>query len=150
MIARMRHELSCGVLLFQNRPRRSVLLLVDGDRLDLPKGHIKRGESELDCAWRELEEETGIPQRLVTLDREFRFSVTYHPKRDVEKTVTLFAGEVEGPCVVKTPEHDDYVWLAYAPPHDLYEFPTIHNALLAWEHHVTSAVATVARGRRAS
>lgn len=144
----MRHELSCGVLLFQNRPRRSLLVLCDGDRLDLPKGHIKRGEGELDCAWRELEEETGIPRRLVTLTPDFRFTATYHPKRDVKKTVVLFAGEVAGPCVVTTPEHDDYAWLPWDPPHDLYEFPTIHNALLAFEHHV--ATAFLPRHRRAS
>ena len=146
----MRHELSCGVLLFQQRPRRSVLLLVDGDRLDLPKGHIKRGESELDCAWRELEEETGIARRLVTLEEGFRFTATYHPKRDVEKTVVLFAGEVEGPCAVTTPEHDDYVWLPWAPPHEIYEFPTIHNALLAWDHHLaTRGSSAAARSMRA-
>src|SRR5688572_2768328 len=130
----VRHELSCGFLLFQDRPRRSVLLLVDGDRLDLPKGRVKRGETDLECAFRELEEETGIPARAVHVVDGFLFEVAYHPSKSVEKTVRLFAGEVEGPRAVVTPDHDDYVWLPWRPPHELYEFPTIHNALLAWEH----------------
>ena len=142
----MRHELSGGMLVFQTRPRRAVLLLIDGDRFDLPKGHIKRGEREIDCAWRELEEETGIPRKRVTLVEDFRFTAVYHPKRDVEKTVVLFAGEVTGPCPVTTPDHDNYLWLRWAPPHDLYPFPTIHNALLSWEHHVK----TTPRSKRAS
>ena len=144
----MRHELSCGFLLFQNRPRRSVLLLVDGDRLDLPKGRIKRGESKMDCAMRELEEETGISRDDVNVVDGFRFETTYHPKGNAKKTVLLFAAEVEGPCAVTTPDHDDYVWMPWRPPHELFEFPTIHNALLAWDHYLT----TLSRraGRRAS
>jgi bis(5'-nucleosidyl)-tetraphosphatase len=135
----MRHELSCGFLLFQNRPRRSVLLLVDGDRLDLPKGRIKRGETKMECAMRELEEETGIARDDVAVVDGFRFETTYHPKRDYKKTVLLFAAEVEGPCAVITPDHDDYVWMPWRPPHELFEFPTIHNALLAWDHYLATA-----------
>lgn len=144
----MRHELSCGFLLFQNRPRRSVLLLVDGERLDLPKGRIKRGESKMECAMRELEEETGISRDHVRVIDGFRFETTYHPKGNGKKTVLLFAAEVEGPCAVTTPDHDDYVWMPWRPPHELFEFPTIHNALLAWDHYLTTASRRA--GRRAS
>lgn len=143
----IRHELSCGFLLFQNVPRRSLLLLVDGDRLDLPKGRIKRGESKMECALRELEEETGISARAVSVIEGFRFETTYHPKRDMKKTVLLFAAEIEGPCAVVTPDHDDYVWMPWRPPHDLYEFPTIHNALIAWDHYVTTSARRPARKR---
>jgi bis(5'-nucleosidyl)-tetraphosphatase len=132
----LRHETSCGVLLFQDRPRRSFLLLVRNDRLDLPKGRIKRGESELGCALRELEEETGIEPRLVGLVEGFRFETTYRPNRQRRKTVVLFAAEIQGPAAVVTPDHDDYAWVPWRPPHDFREFPTLHLALGAWHAHV--------------
>lgn len=141
----MRIEKSCGVLIFQERPRRSFLLLVDGHRLDLPKGHIKRGESELQCALRELEEETGLRGTEIALVDGFRFETTYAPNKRTEKTVVLFAAELTGPCAIVTPDHDDYAWVDWRPPHDYREFPTIHNGLLAWHNHLTRAQA-----RRAS
>ena len=61
----VRREVSCGVLLFQDRPRRSFLLLLNNERIDLPKGRMEPRESELECALRELEEETGIAAHLV-------------------------------------------------------------------------------------
>ena len=148
MIGRMRHELSCGFLIFQNRPRRSVLLLVDGERLDLPKGRAKRGESKLECALRELEEETGLRKSDISIVDGFRVETSYHPKRDTEKTVVLFAAELEGPCGVVTPDHDDYVWLPWRPPHDLHMFPTIHNGLAAWEHFSSERLSERASPRR--
>ena len=132
----MRFEKSCGVLVFQERPRRSFLLLVAGDRLDLPKGHTKRGESEIDCALRELEEETGLSRTAIKLVEGFRFEATYAPNKRTEKTVVLFAGELAGPCAIVTPDHDDYVWMPWKPPHDFRDFPTIHNGLSAWHDHV--------------
>jgi 8-oxo-dGTP pyrophosphatase MutT (NUDIX family) len=99
----------------------------------LPKGHIKKGESEIECAFRELEEETGIARSDVSVVDGFRFENTYCPNKRTEKTVVLFAGLIaKSRPIILTPEHTDYAWLAYRPPHDLREFPTIHNALLAW------------------
>ena len=51
---------SCGVLVFRDEPSLSFLLMEHTQRLDLPKGHVDPGESEIECALRELEEETGI------------------------------------------------------------------------------------------
>lgn len=138
----MRHETSCGVLLFQKRPRRSFLLLVRNDRFDLPKGHMKRGEDELGCALRELEEETGIAPRHVSVVDGFRFETTWCPRPDRPdrmKTVVLFAAEVEGPVAVVTPDHDDYAWVPWRPPHDFEDHPLLHHALLAWQRHLVRA-----------
>ena len=55
----MRKVKSCGVLVL-SADERSFLLMRHRNRWDLPKGHIEPDESELDCALRELREETGI------------------------------------------------------------------------------------------
>jgi bis(5'-nucleosidyl)-tetraphosphatase len=135
---RMKTETSCGVLLFQDRPRRSFLVLLRGERLDLPKGRKKRGENDLACAMRELEEETGIHQRHIRIIDSFRFATSYRVKRfgeRIDKTVVVFAAEMPGPTSVVTPDHDDYAWIPYRPPFDFKDSPTIHLALLAWSAH---------------
>lgn len=137
MIGSMRSETSCGLLLFQEMPRRSFLLLVRGNGFDLPKGRMKKNETELDTAFRELEEETGLRRHDVSLVDGFRFETVYCPNKRVEKTVVLFAGLVAGPKEIVTPDHDDYAWVPWKPPHDYREFPTIHKVLRSW-HEFTS------------
>lgn len=105
---------------------------------------MKRGEDELACALRELEEETGIAARQVAVVDGFRFEATVFARSgrprggrsDRKKTVVLFAAEVEGPVAVVTPDHDDYAWVPWHPPHDLDESPVIHAALQAWQEHL--------------
>ena len=141
----MRCEKSCGLLLFQEIPRRQFLLLVRGERFDLPKGRMKKGEAELDTAFRELREETGVRRDDVSLVDGFRCEATYCPNKRTLKTVVLFAGLIAVAREIITPDHDDYAWVPWRPPHDDYrEFPTIHNALLAWHSFST------AEARRAS
>ena len=50
---------SCGILLFKDEWKK-FLLIKHKDRWDLPKGHIEEGETLIECAIREFEEETGI------------------------------------------------------------------------------------------
>lgn len=134
----MRHETACGVLLFQNRPRRSFLILLhEDDRIDLPKGRLEADEDELECALREMEEETGIGRDDVRVVDGFRFVTTWvMTKRSgarVTKSVVLFAVEAHGPCAVHTPDHDDYAWVTWRPPHAFPEHRTLDLALDAWE-----------------
>ena len=105
------------------------------DRLDLPKGHIKKNESEIDCALRELEEETGLVAHDIDLHPSFRFETTYVSNRGLQKTVVLFAAELRAHKMIVTPDHDDYAWVPWRPPHDFRESPTIHKALVAWHEH---------------
>ena len=51
---------SCGFLLVRGEPIREFLLMRHADRWDLPKGHVDAGETEMECALRELAEETGV------------------------------------------------------------------------------------------
>jgi 8-oxo-dGTP pyrophosphatase MutT (NUDIX family) len=109
--------LSCGVLLHQRRPVDAVLALLRHDgSTDLPKGHVKPGESDLEAALREFEEETGIERARIVVDVDRSFESTYRTRakktgRLVNKTVRIFKAEIDGPVVVDVEAHCGYAWL---------------------------------------
>ena len=69
---------ACGFLIVQGEPIDSFLLMKHHDRWDLPKGHVDGNETDLECALRELVEETGIEKSEIEIDSTFRFSLQYH------------------------------------------------------------------------
>ena len=110
----MKQVKSCGVLCLYNG---KVLLMKHKNRYDLPKGHVEESETELECALRELKEETGIDREKVTLDDSFRWSVTYYPRykrfgnKKVEKTVVLFLGVLSEQIEPVPTEHIGWEWV---------------------------------------
>ena len=93
-----------GFLILCHSPVKKFLLMKHKDRWDLPKGHVDRGESDLEAAFRELEEETGIRQKEVALDPNFVFEHQYPVsakrygnghKGDILKTLVIFLGFIE-------------------------------------------------------
>lgn len=114
---------SCGVLVFQGTPVESFLLMEHPHCLDLPKGHILPGESELECALRELEEETGIQSSEVEIDPGFRFTLQYPVRyrrfggRLMDKTLVIFLGRLLQPVEIAISEHGGYRWVPWSPPH---------------------------------
>ena len=68
---------SCGLLIVRGEPVREFLLMRHADRWDLPKGHVDPGETEMQCALRELREETGIAATDIELIDGFRFTTQY-------------------------------------------------------------------------
>lgn len=120
----MRHAKSCGILVMRTQPQLSFLLMQQhSQRYDLPKGHIEAGEDELDCALRELDEETGIPATAIHLDMAFRFSNTYTThynkfgNEKIDKTVIIFLGWLMEEVTIKLSEHGSYQWVRWNPPH---------------------------------
>jgi len=62
-----------------------------------PKGHLKEGENEIDCASRELREETGINSFNLKPEIKFIENYTYEQNGEYcDKTVTYFLGLIEG------------------------------------------------------
>ena len=119
----MRQLKSCGVLVVRGDPIDSYLLMQHSDRLDLPKGHVDPGESEVQCALRELREETGITEDDIVLDPDFRFTTEYavRPERFnselCQKTTVIFLGVLMREVEIVTTEHQGYAWHSWSPPH---------------------------------
>ena len=115
---------SCGVLLMTRTNPRSFLLMRHGDRWDLPKGHVDEGETDLECALREFEEETGIARERIELDPAFRFEEVYYPIRKKagersEKTLVIFLATVPERLPIVATEHVGHDWVEWSPPHDI-------------------------------
>jgi 8-oxo-dGTP pyrophosphatase MutT (NUDIX family) len=136
----MRQLKSCGVILFRREPALSFLLMKHATRWDLPKGHVDEGETELECALREMEEETGLSRDVVQLDKTFRFAEVYYPvyKRypgeKIEKTLVIFLGWLESDLPITLTEHAGCEWLPWNPPHRI-QTNTIDPLLEAVEEH---------------
>jgi len=117
---------SCGFLLFRDGPPKSFLLMRLPGRYDLPKGHLEGRETELQCALRELREETGIRADNVDMDPDFRYTETYFPRyrrfggRRVEKTLVIFLARLRREVTtIRLSEHDSWEWVAWPPRRSL-------------------------------
>ena len=132
MMAALREKqpVSCGILLFRKHKGRKQFLLMEHARSwDLPKGHVDPGETELQCALREFEEETGIDRTEIKLRKKFLYEDSYPVKNwkgrgaDVDKRLVIFLAKLKRGVsgkVVPT-EHLGYRWVDWDPPHDIQE-----------------------------
>lgn len=128
----MREVKACGVLLFRDAPHRQFLLMKHPERWDLPKGHIEPGETELECALREMYEETGIPVEHVRLDEAYRYETQrdvtppYFNGETVRKTYVFFIGylnaDTNSTAEITLTEHQGFAWMDWNPPHEVNAF----------------------------
>jgi len=101
------------------------VLLVHRPRYDdwsLPKGKVDPGETDEECALREVEEETGLRCRL---GRELP-ATRYRDRKGRSKQVRYWEMEVEGGAFTPNDEVDEVRWVPVA---DL-------AALLSYDHDV--------------
>ncbi len=139
---KMKQPLSCGFLILRGTPVDSFLLMKHPARWDLPKGHVDPGETELQCALRELFEETSIREEDIKVDPEFVFENKYlvNQKRYggkglIEKTLKIFLGHLVRPVDILVTEHDGFKWFDWKPPHRIQDW-TIDPLLSAVNEHL--------------
>lgn len=140
----LRKVKSCGVLVFRREPVLEFLVMKHPHRFDLPKGHVEEGETEIQCALREMWEETGIPMDAIELDPQFRFQEVYYPREArypterVEKTLVIFLGMLDRDMPITVTEHAGHEWLRWNPPHAIQRL-TIDPVLAAVHTHWSNA-----------
>jgi bis(5'-nucleosidyl)-tetraphosphatase len=131
---------SCGFLIVRGDPISEFLLMQHDDRWDLPKGHVDPGETEMECALRELWEETGIKERDIEVVEGFRFTLDYpvfDQKRGghLDKTLVIFLARLKQSVGIQTTEHIGFEWFGWSPPHRIQQ-RTIDPVLTAVEGFV--------------
>jgi bis(5'-nucleosidyl)-tetraphosphatase len=122
----MREQKSCGFLIVRGDPVREFLLMRHPDRWDVAKGHVDAGETEMQCALRELNEETGIKADDVEVIEDFRFETKYpvrgkHDGKTYEKTLVIFLARLKRDVPIDVTEHGGYQWFTWNPPHRIQE-----------------------------
>jgi 8-oxo-dGTP pyrophosphatase MutT (NUDIX family) len=81
---------------------------------DLPKGHIEKGEKEIDTAKREVKEETGLED--IKFVGNFREYIKYFFKfkeKTVFKIVTFYLAETKTKKIKISGEHVGFKWLPF-------------------------------------
>lgn len=112
----MKKDFSCGVIpyRFVVGERQFLLIQHKAGHWAFPKGHPEDGETELETARRELEEETGIADVSIDADHPFEeaYRFTKRSGKEVHKRVVYFLGEVHGdkPVQLQEEEVSDYAW----------------------------------------
>ena len=130
---------SCGVIVFKREPL-SFLLMRHKSRWDLPKGHVDPGETDIECALRELVEETGITAGDIELDKQFCFKHKYkvqdrrYPKQTCDKTLLIYLGWLLRDVEIVPTEHPGFKSFPWNPPHAIQE-ATIDPLLAAIAEH---------------
>lgn len=115
---------SCGFLIYRTQPQRSILLMKHPKRWDLPKGHVDEGETNRECALRELQEETGIALEHLRIDDGFKYKDRYivESKRGKKKkTLIIYLAELIEEVEIVPTEHEGFEWVDWNPPHAIQE-----------------------------
>src|SRR3954463_13315992 len=103
---------AAGGVVARERDGRQEVVLVHRPAYDdwtLPKGKARKGESDEDCAVREVEEETGLR----CICRQELASTSYRDSSDREKTVRYWLMQPDGGELRPANEVDDARWVSY-------------------------------------
>ncbi len=125
-------EKSAGVVVYRMEEKEPLFLLLkypprDGrnDYWGLPKGHIEKGEKPAEAARRELCEETGVKEKEIKINPDFKEWTKYIFKKDrqpVFKIVIYFLAETKKETVKISEEHVDYRWTTFKEAKKLIPF----------------------------
>lgn len=116
---------AAGCVVWRTHPKkankREVLVIHRPDRQDwsFPKGKVDPGETELEAALREVEEETGVTGQL---GKELP-AVSYLDARGRSKTVTYWAMEYGSGEFSPNEEVDEIRWISFKKAKQLLTYP---------------------------
>lgn len=83
----LKKEKCCGCIIIENN---KVLLVYEKNRnfWGFPKGHMEKGENEIETALREVKEEVGLDVEII--DKEKRYILNYIIRDEIDKTTVLY------------------------------------------------------------
>lgn len=118
-ILHTRRQVVAGFVIFRRTYEGAKFLLLyrRGSYWNFPKGHFEVGETSLETALREVEEETGLRKSELRIIPGFRTYEKFYFQRGEEKihdTVILYLAETHKAEVRISPrEHSGFGWFVY-------------------------------------
>jgi 8-oxo-dGTP pyrophosphatase MutT (NUDIX family) len=116
-------EKSAGAVVFRREKSKIFYLLLHypstkrgakSDYWDFPKGHIEKGEKEIETVKREVKEETGLEDlEFIEGFKEWIKYFVRHKGKTIFKIVTFYLAETKTKKVKVSFEHIGYEWLPY-------------------------------------
>jgi 8-oxo-dGTP pyrophosphatase MutT (NUDIX family) len=117
MSSKNKKERSAGfVIVTKSSGSFRILGLYLNGKIDIPKGHVEIGESNLEAAKRECLEEANI----VVKDSDMKWGNECFVIRRTKKDVIVYIAETtQTPKIMMNPEtgiyeHDEYAWLTWS------------------------------------
>ncbi|MEM2129808.1 MAG: bis(5'-nucleosyl)-tetraphosphatase [Candidatus Bathyarchaeia archaeon] len=122
-------ENSSGIIVYRKENNQRLYLLLHyqykGDYWDFPRGNIREGETPIETALRETEEETGLsPKDLRIIEGFKEHSKWFYSLngQTVFKTVTYFLAETGNADVKVSEEHVGARWVNYSEALNLLKY----------------------------
>ena len=85
----MTYEKSCGAIIFNDK-NEVLLIKQNSGNWGFPKGHMEKGETEVQTAIREIKEETNVD---IEINENYRYELSYLQREDMTKTVVYFVAK---------------------------------------------------------
>ncbi len=141
----MIHEKSAGLIVFRRHPQEGTQYLVlyhRGSYWNFPKGKMEQGESEIETAIRETEEEAGL-KNLKIIDG-FREQTQFFFKERrlgqeefIKKDFAIYLAEAKMTDELKlSHEHNGYAWLDLSNAQKFLKFKNLKEILVEAEAHI--------------
>ena len=142
-------EHSCGFVLFRQIEKNRYYLLMHykAGHWDFPKGHIEQGETQVQTAVRELEEETGIKDVAVVPGFKFEYSYEFGKNNNKKsKKVTFMIAKTRQTRTRLSHEHIGARWVPYKRALKMLTFDNAKKMLEAAEGHLRLNFDSAAEG----
>jgi 8-oxo-dGTP pyrophosphatase MutT (NUDIX family) len=135
----MPKEVSAGAIVFRRDARGQPLYLLlhypsspktRREYWDFAKGHIEKGETEIETVKREVQEETGVKDLAILSGFKETISYMFQAKgQKIFKTVVFYLGATRSKDVKISEEHLAYLWLPFETALLKLKFPNAKKLL---------------------
>lgn len=102
-------------------------------------GHVDPGESELQTAIRETEEEAGLSEQAYNILSEFKYTLNYEVKGRPKRVVYWLAEMKNQECpIILSDEHQTYVWSTLDRALEISQYSDMQKLLKEADNHIKS------------